>query len=71
VVVTDLGIYHFDESGEMRLDSIHPGATLDQVRDTMGWQPKVAGPLPTTPAPSAEELRLIREELDPEGAYTK
>ncbi len=71
VVVTDLGIYHFDETGEMRLDSIHPGATLAQVRDTIGWEPKVAEPLPTTPEPSAEELRLIRQELDPEGAYTK
>jgi glutaconate CoA-transferase subunit B len=71
VVVTDLGIYHFDETGEMRLDSIHPGVTLDQVRDTVGWEPKVADPLPVTPAPTAEELRLIREELDPEGAYTK
>jgi glutaconate CoA-transferase subunit B len=55
----------------MRLDSIHPGASLDQVRDTIGWQPKVADPLRTTPAPSVEELRLIRQELDPEGAYTK
>jgi glutaconate CoA-transferase subunit B len=71
VVVTDLGIYHFDDSGEMRLDSIHPGATLDQVRDTIGWDPKVAEALATTPAPTPEELRLIREELDPEGAYTK
>ena len=71
VGVTDLGIYHFDESGEMRLDSIHPGATRDQIRETMGWEPKVAEPLATTPAPTAEELRLIREKLDPEGAYTK
>ena len=71
VVVTDLGIYHFDDSGEMQLDSIHPGATLEQVRDTMGWVPNVAQPLATTPAPTPEELRLIREELDPEGAYTK
>ncbi len=70
VVVTDLGIYHFDESGEMRLDSLHPGASLEDVRATMGWSPKVAEPLATTPPPTAEELRLIREELDPEGAYT-
>ena len=71
VVVTDLGIYHFDDSGEMRLDSIHPGATLEQIRETMGWEPKLAEPLTATPAPAAEELRLIREQLDPEGAYTK
>ena len=71
VVVTDLGIYHFDDSGELRLDSIHPGATLEQIRETMGWEPKLAEPLTAPPAPAAEELRLIREQLDPEGAYTK
>ena len=41
VVVTDLGIYHFDDDGEMRLDSLHPGATLDAVRGDDGWE--VAG----------------------------
>ena len=71
VVVTDLGVWHFDDSGEMRLDSLHPGATLDQVRATLGWQPRIADDLVATPAPSDEELRLIRVELDPEGAYTK
>jgi len=71
VVVTDLGIWHFDETGEMRLDSLHPGATLDEVRATIGWAPKVAEDLATTPPPTADELRLIREELDPEGAYTR
>jgi len=71
VVVTDLGIYHFDESGEMRLDSIHPGATLDQVRETIGWEPRIAPDLRTTPAPTEDELRLIRVELDPDGMYTR
>ena len=71
VVVTDLGIWHFDETGEMRLDSLHPGATLDAVRSTIGWEPRIADPLATTPAPTDDELRLIREELDPGGAYTK
>jgi glutaconate CoA-transferase subunit B len=71
VVVTDLGIWHFDETGEMRLDSLHPGATVEAVRDTIGWEPRLAGTLGTTPAPTEEELRLIRVELDPEGAYTK
>ena len=72
VVVTDLGIYHFDDgTGEMRLDSLHPGATVEQVRDAMGWDPRLADSLAATPAPTAEELRLIREELDPQGIYTK
>ena len=71
VVVTDLGIYHFDESGEMRLDSLHPGATVEEVRASIGWDIKVAQALVTTEPPSHEELRLVREELDPGGAYTK
>jgi glutaconate CoA-transferase subunit B len=71
VVVTDLAVWHFDETGEMRLDTLHPGATLDDVRSTVGWDPKVASSLTETPAPSDAELQLIREELDPGGAYTR
>ncbi|MGZ5298027.1 MAG: CoA-transferase subunit beta, partial [Actinomycetota bacterium] len=71
-VVTDLGTYTFDEAtGEMTLTTLHPGVTLEQVRDNMGWEPMVAGDLGETPPPTTEELRLIREELDPGGAYTK
>ena len=71
VVVTDLGIYHFDDAGEMRLDSLHPGATLEAVQATIGWAIKVADTVQATPPPSAEELRLVREELDPDGVYTR
>ena len=55
----------------MRLDSLHPGATVDAVRDTIGWPIKVAADVAATPPPTAEELRLVREELDPGGVYTK
>jgi len=71
IVVTDLGVYRFDDTGEMRLEALHPGAELDAVRETIGWNIKVASDLAATPAPTADELRLIREELDPEGVYTK
>jgi glutaconate CoA-transferase, subunit B len=71
VVVTDLGVYHFDDTGEMRLDSLHQGATLEQIRDTIGWEPRIADGLRATPAPTDEELRLIRVELDPEGMYAR
>jgi glutaconate CoA-transferase subunit B len=70
VVVTDLGVYDFGDSGEMRLRSLHPGATLDDVKATIGWDITVADDLGTTPAPTDLELRLIREELDPGGVYT-
>jgi len=70
VVVTDLGIYHMAD-GELRLDHLHPGVGLEQVRDAMGWPPMVATDLAQTPAPTADELRLIRQELDPAGVYTK
>ncbi len=71
-VVTDLGTYTFDEvTGEMTLATLHPGVTLEQVGESMDWQPKVAAELGETAPPTAEELRLIREELDPGGVYTK
>ncbi len=71
VVVTDLGVFHFDESGEMQLDALHPGTTLQTIRESMAWEPRLAESLSETAPPSAEELRLIREVLDPEGAYTR
>ncbi len=71
VVVTDLGIYHFDDSGEMRLDSLHPGATLQAARDTIGWPLHVSPDLAETPEPTTAELDLMRLELDPGGLFTR
>jgi glutaconate CoA-transferase subunit B len=70
VVVTDLGVYHLVD-GELQLDALHPDVTLDQVREAMGWSPRVSADLGRTAPPGADELRLIREELDPDGVYTK
>jgi glutaconate CoA-transferase subunit B len=71
VVVTDLAVYHFDDDGQMRLDTLHPGATLDEVHASMGWAVRQGDDLTETRAPSDEELRLIREVLDPAGHYTR
>jgi glutaconate CoA-transferase subunit B len=70
LVVTDLGMYHLVD-GEMQLDALHPGVTLDQVQAAMGWSPRVATDLAETPAPTDSELRMIRDELDPAGVYTR
>ena len=49
-VVTDLATYGFDEAtGEMTLLTLHPGVTLEHVREHMGWEPKVADDLGETP----------------------
>ena len=72
VVITGLGVYGFDEAtGEMTLQSLHPGVTMDKIRDSTGWEMNVAGDVRETPSPTDEELRLIREELDPTGAYSR
>jgi glutaconate CoA-transferase subunit B len=72
VVVTDLGEYRFDEAtGEMTLSSLHPGVSMDDIRESTGWDMKVSPDVAETPAPTKEELRLIREELDPDGAYSR
>jgi glutaconate CoA-transferase subunit B len=64
MVVTDLGILRFDaDTREMILVAVHPGITLEQVRENTGWPLKAAERLETTPLPSEEELRIIREEL--------
>ena len=70
--MTDLGIYHFDERGEMRLDSLHPGATLDAVRETIGWEVAVAADLAATPAADAPRscASSARSSI-PGGVYTK
>jgi glutaconate CoA-transferase subunit B len=72
VVVTQLGVYGFDlGSGEMELRSLHPSVSLDQVREATSWPLRVADELAETPAPTDDELRLIREQLDPEGTYSR
>jgi glutaconate CoA-transferase subunit B len=71
VVVTDLAVFRFDTDGEMTVESLHPGVTADQLRDAMAWEPRWAGDVGTTEAPTAEELRLIREELDPGGVSSR
>ena len=70
-VVTDLGILEPDETGELVLTALHPGATADQARENTGWELKVAESLRTTLPPDPEELRILREDLDPQGIYLK
>ncbi len=68
-VVTDLGILEPDASGELVLTALHPGKTAEQARENTGWDLKVGENLRITDPPGVEELRILREELDPQGIY--
>ena len=70
-VVTDLGILEPDETGELVLTALHPGATVEQAQINTGWALKVAAQVRVTEPPRADELRILREELDPDGIYLK
>ncbi len=60
-VITDLCILRPDpETCELTVVSLHPGVTRAQVTDATGWALKFAPELAETPAPSAEELEVLR-----------
>ena len=72
LVVTDLALFDFDNAQqEMQLTSLHPAATREEVRAAVGWDLREAPSVAETPAPTAEELRLLREDLDPTGLYSR
>ncbi|GAA1267444.1 CoA-transferase [Pseudonocardia aurantiaca] len=67
-VVSDLAVLDFGgPDGAMRLVSTHPGVTVDEVVEATGFELAMADEVVTTPLPTAEELRLIREVIDPKG----
>ena len=65
-IVTDLAVMDFQgPSHAIRVISLHPGVTFDEVRDNTGFELAAAPGLSTTPTPTDEQLKLIRERLDP------
>jgi acyl CoA:acetate/3-ketoacid CoA transferase beta subunit len=67
-VVSNLAVMDFGGSDHrMRLVSVHPGVTVDEVVAATGFALVVDGPVPETRLPTDEELRLIRDVIDPDG----
>ncbi|NGO75860.1 CoA-transferase [Streptomyces sp. YC504] len=65
-VVTNLGVFDFETPDHaMRLASLHPGVTVDEVAEATGFALVVPDDVPRTREPSAHELELIREVIDP------
>lgn len=65
-VITDLAVLGFhDQTRRMEVRSLHPGVTLEQVRQATGFELGVHEPLATTAPPTDLELHLLRTEVDP------
>jgi len=70
-VVTDLALLGYDDAtARMKLLALQPGITREQVIAETGFELVVAEDLKALPEPTAEELRLIREEIDPDHLYS-
>ena len=67
-VITDLAVLDFHpETKRMRVFSLHPGVTYEAVKTATGFRLEEGGAVAETPAPTTEELRVLRDEVDPAG----
>ncbi|WP_017753413.1 CoA-transferase subunit beta [Calidifontibacillus oryziterrae] len=69
-LITNLGILRPDEeTKELKLDSYHPGVTIEKIQAETGWELKAFNSVKETPPPTSEELAIIRS-IDPQGFWT-
>jgi len=71
-VVSNLGVFDFATPDRtMRLASVHPGVRIEDVVENTGFELVLPPEIPPTRSPTQEELRLLREVLDPKGLGKK
>lgn len=69
-VVTDLALLGFDETTKwMKLLAVNPGVTVEQVKENTGFELIIPDKVEENAPPSPEELRLLREKIDPGRLY--
>lgn len=67
-VVSNLGVFDFETPDQvMRLRSVHPGVTVEEIVEATGFELVIPTDVPETRLPTPEELELIRTVLDPLG----
>jgi acyl CoA:acetate/3-ketoacid CoA transferase beta subunit len=68
-VVSNLASFDWEPgSHRLRLLSVHPGVSVDEVIQATGFDLLIPDDVPATREPTAEELHLIRDVIDPHGA---
>jgi glutaconate CoA-transferase, subunit B len=69
-VITTMGIFSFDpETCEMVLTSVHPGVTVEMIKEQTGWPVRISAELSRTPPPTLQELSALRR-FDPDRYWT-
>jgi len=67
-VITQLGVYGFDEETKrMKLISVHPGVTVEEIKANTGFDLIIPETVTETQLPSEKELEILRKEIDPAG----
>ncbi|MBP1732665.1 MAG: 3-oxoacid CoA-transferase [Deltaproteobacteria bacterium] len=67
-VISTLALMGYDpETKRMRVESLHPGITKEQVIANTGFEMLFVDPVPQTPEPTDHELKVLREVVDPMG----
>jgi glutaconate CoA-transferase subunit B len=71
-VITDRGILEPDaDTGELVLTALYPSVTVDDVAQNVGWPLRHRCALASVEPPSAADLRLLRDQLDPARLFLK
>ena len=68
-VISDMGVFRFDDEGVIYLDTVHPGFTPEQVRDKCMFKLNIARVSGETKTPTYNDLELLYKVVDPEGIF--
>jgi glutaconate CoA-transferase, subunit B len=68
-VITNMGVFRFDENGIMFLDTVHPGFTVEQVKDNVSFELNISRVKGETTPPTQKEIELLYNVVDPEGIF--
>jgi len=67
-VITQLGVYGFDEETKrLKLISLHPGVSVGEVKQNSSFEIVMPDKIETSYVPDEEDLRILRQEIDPTG----
>lgn len=69
-LISDLAVLGFEPTSKrMQLEGLHPGVSLEEVKEQTGFELLIPSEIPETVPPTAEQIRLLRERIDPWGEY--